>query len=99
MMDVSQLVAGADTPVAKKRPGRKPKAAAEQAPAKPKRKYTRRASVQPVAERAFAIFLGEDDLQLAPAGGGRPGKPDLRRRAGDRDVRRAAPRRAGVVTA
>lgn len=72
MMDVSQLVAGADAPVDKKRPGRKPKAATEKAPAKPKRKYTRRAKVQPTTERAFAIFLGEDGLQLAPAGGGDP---------------------------
>lgn len=71
MMDVSQLVAGETAPE-KKRRGRKPKAAAEQAATKPKRKYTRRAKVQPAAERAFAIFLGEDDLQLAPAGGGDP---------------------------
>lgn len=98
MMDVSQLVAGETAPE-KKRRGRKPKAAAEQAATKPKRKYTRRAKVQPAAERAFAIFLGEDGLQLAPAGGGRPGKPDRRRRAGDCGVRGAAPRRAGVVTA
>lgn len=91
MMDVGQLVADTPASASAKRRGRKLKAAAEQAATKPKRKYTRRVKVQPVAERAYAIFLGEDGLQLAPTGGGRPGQPDLCRCARDRGVRRAAP--------
>lgn len=100
MMDVSQLTAESSAPVGGKRRGRKAKAApAEQ---KPKRKYTRRKPLSPVtppAARAYAIFLGEDGLQLAPTGGGRSARADLRRRARDRGLRRAPPLGAGVVTA
>jgi hypothetical protein len=71
-MDVSQLTAESSTTAGGKRRGRKPKAAAVQAEPKTKRKYTRRKPVAPPAERSYAIFLGEEGLQLVPTGGGDP---------------------------